>query len=312
MNNTYNVKSPILLIVFNRLETTKIVLSTIKEVKPNKLYIASDGPRKDKDRESLIVQNIRDYIIQNVTWECDIRTLFREENISCGLSVKSAIDWFFENENEGIILEDDLKPNMSFFKYCDELLVKYRDDQRIGMISGNNHIGFQPDKDSYLFSRFFNTWGWATWKRSWVNIDFEMEWLQTSYKKSIISNMGYTKKSLKHCDNIIQAIKSNQVNAWDYQWNMSLSAQNQLSIVPSSNLVANIGFGNNATHTTGKALVEYTNIEELLFPLIHPTKVVPNLDYETLYEKKRIILPRTWTKIIPKQIKVGLKKIWSF
>ena len=147
------LNTAVLFVVFNRLDTTKQVFKAIREAKPPRLYIASDGARETKDGEEQIVKNVREYITSHIDWECEVKTLFREKNLSCGPSVKNAIDWFFQHEECGIILEDDTVPNMSFFRYCEELLIKYKDDTRIGMISGNNHINFIPETDSYLFSK---------------------------------------------------------------------------------------------------------------------------------------------------------------
>lgn len=308
MTNLPSLNTAILFIVFNRLDTTKQVFKAIKEAKPLRLYIASDGARKTKNGEEQIVKDIREYITSNIDWNCEVKTLFRKENLSCGISVKQAIDWFFDNEKMGIILEDDVLPNSSFFRFSEELLIKYQDDDRIGMISGNNHINFNDfGGDSYVFSKFAYTWGWATWQRAWVNMDLEMNWENTNFKNSIISNMGYTTKSEIHWKNNIEAIKKKKVNAWDYQWFLSLSSQNQLCIFPQYNLVANIGFGDGATHTFGEPKQEYIKQRELSFPLIHPRYVLPLKKFEEIYEKLQIKLPVFWKKIIPQPIKNFIK-----
>ncbi len=302
------LKTAVLFVVFNRLDTTKQVFKAIREAKPPRLYIASDGPRETKEGEEQIVKDVREYITSHIDWECEVKTLFREKNLSCGPSVKQSIDWFFDNEEMGIILEDDVIPNTSFFKFSEDLLIKYQFDDRIGMISGNNHINFNDfGGDSYVFSKFAFTWGWATWKRSWVNMDLDMNWENTSFKNSIISNMGYTEKSKLYWQNNINAIKMKKVNAWDYQWFLSLSSQNQLCIFPMYNLVANIGFGDDATHTFGEPKQEYIKQSELSFPLIHPKYVLPLKEFEEVYERMQIKLPVFWRKIIPQPIKKLIK-----
>jgi GR25 family glycosyltransferase involved in LPS biosynthesis len=159
----YNLKIAVLFLIVNRLNTIRQVFAEIKKAKPPRLYIASDGARDDVESETQKVKDVRDFVVDNIDWDCEVKTLFRDGNLGCGLSVKSSIDWFFKQEEMGIILEDDCVPNESFFRFCEELLIKYEADDRVGMISGNNHISYQPNLDSYLFSRYKGCWGWATY-----------------------------------------------------------------------------------------------------------------------------------------------------
>ena len=152
------------------MNTTKNVLEVIKSVRPPRLYIVSDGPRKDILGEAEQVSSVRDYILNSIDWDCSIYTLFRDYNLGSGMNIKNALDWFFANENSGIVLEDDTLPAESFFGYCEELLHKYRDDSRIGAINGSNHLVQGAFDESYSFSNYFGSWGWATWSRSWSNI----------------------------------------------------------------------------------------------------------------------------------------------
>lgn len=168
IDSNYVFNSAILLLIFNRLDTTQLVFEAIQKVKPPRLYIASDGARIDKLSEDSLVGDVRNYVINNIDWDCEVKTLFREENLGCKLAVSGAISWFFQNEGHGIILEDDCLPDHSFFRFCEEMLLKYSDDERIGMISGDNfQFGGSQVEDSYYFSRYPHIWGWATWKRAW-------------------------------------------------------------------------------------------------------------------------------------------------
>lgn len=311
-SETYKLNTAVLFLVFNRLDPVVEVFEVIRQMKPPRFYIAADGARENISGEVEKVKVVRDYIISNIDWDCEVKTLFREKNLSCGPSVKNAIDWFFDHEEKGIILEDDTKPNKSFFRFCEELLNKYSDDNRIGLISGNNHIKFEMKELSYTFSKFYWTWGWATWRRAWQNMDFEMSWQNTQYNQSIIKNMGYSKKSILHWQNNIESIKTNSVNAWDYQWFLSLSTQNQLCIFPSTNLVSNIGFGEDATHTFGFAPKKYTKQEEIQFPLNHPKYILPLEEFEKIYESTNVHKPQFWKKYIPKIVKNRIKRIMSF
>lgn len=286
---------PILFLIFNRPVTTQRVFDAIRLVKPAQLFVASDGPRDDRPGEAEKCEQAR-RIIEAVDWDCEVLTLYREKNLGCGKAVSSAIGWFFEHVEEGIILEDDVVPNLSFFPFCEELLERYRTDQRIGMISGNNHYGVVPNLDSYFFAKSRGCWGWATWRRAWIQMDIEMKWISSQYRRSILSNMGYSDRSIPVWENNIASILAGRVSAWDWQWYMSMAAQNQLCIIPAHNQVANIGFGDDATHTFGSALESYVQTKLLDFPLRHPTCVVPNEHFDFLYEQARIPKPQKFFK----------------
>ena len=297
----------VLLIVFTRLSTTKKVFNAIREARPPRLYIASDGPRENKVGEKEKVDQVRNMILTGVDWDCEIKTLFRDSNLGCGPAVNNAISWFFEQEEMGVILEDDTLPDPSFFYFCQDLLIRYKDDQRIGMISGNNHLPSFRAGESYIFSKFKWTWGWATWRRSWVNQDINLHVLETPYRKSVISNMGHSRKSVKHWEHNIDCINKKSVSAWDYQWFLSLSAQNQLGVFPSSNLVANIGFGEDATHCSGDAPVKFTETNPMIFPLEHPQYILPNIDFDTHYERENVYVGTILNTIVPSSIKSLVK-----
>jgi hypothetical protein len=305
MNNS----TAILLITFNRLDTSKLVFEAIKMAEPPRLYIASDGPRDHVEGEAAAVNEVREYLLKNIDWPCEVKTLFRETNLYCAGSISGAISWFFENEEMGIILEHDTVPDQSFFQYCQELLIKYKTDERVGVISGNNHIYSYKCKDSYLFSKNQCLWGWATWRRAWKNHDQNLKNLESDYRDDIISNMGYSKRSINHWEMNIESIELGRVSTWDYQWFLSLGAQNQLCIFPATNLVANIGFGENATHCKGDAPLGYTDIDTLEFPLKHPDFFVPNRNFEKKFEVAKIKVKTFWKKLIPRSLKKQIKKI---
>ena len=303
------LNTAVLFLVFNRLDTAKQVFKAIREAKPPRLYIAADGARANKEGEDKKVEAVREFILSHIDWDCEIKTFFQDVNIGCGPNVKSSIDWFFDNEEMGIILEDDVVPEESFFPFCEELLIKYKDDSRIGMISGNNHIGNDTFSESYTFSKYKGCWGWATWRRAWKNMDFEMTWIESKSRDVIIKNMGYGKPSIEHWSNAIDNIRYNIVSAWDWQWYFSLASQNQLCIFPRFNLVSNIGFGLEATHTFGKANKSFLLTKKLDFPLVHPLYILGNDNYDKSFEAKKIKKPFTIKNVIPKKIKRLIKKI---
>lgn len=240
-----NYCMPILFIPFSRKDIALQTFERIKQRKPSKLYIFSDGARNIE--EKFIVENIREILLKSIDWECEINTLFCNENSgSAGFSVNRAINWLFEKEEMGIIIEEDVLVHPSFFDYAEELLIKYKTDDRIGMITGRNILESIPSNDSYCFSKYNAIWGWATWQRAWKNSDFNMLWRNSYYEKNILSNKGYRRDKNRSLYEI-KLLEKYNVKTWDYQWVFSLAANNQLCIFPKVNLSANIGSGVEAT-----------------------------------------------------------------
>ena len=279
--NKIDLKTSILFLVFNRLDTTKKVFESIKKARPQKLYIASDGPRNSVMEEFQIVKDVRQAVLENIDWPCEIKTLFRDTNLGCKKAVEGAIDWFFANEEMGIILEDDCLPSQSFFLYCEENLMKYKNDTRITALTGNNFYKNEITDHSYFCSRFAYIWGWATWRRSWLSHKIFLNNFEKIIKSSSL-NLGIPQKkaSLMIIYNAKRAF-SGEVDTWDYQWILSNYLNHGLIITPERNLVKNIGFSKNATHT--KTFVEELVVEkmELTFPLNHPLVMTPNMEYDT-------------------------------
>ncbi|MEO1298117.1 MAG: nucleotide-diphospho-sugar transferase [Cyanobacteria bacterium J06636_16] len=261
------LKSAVLLLTFKRLDTTQKVLQAIGSVKPQRLYISSDGPRSHKEGESEQIQAVRDYVTQNVDWDCEVKTLFREENLGCKYAVFSAMKWFFDHEEAGIILEDDCLPNQSFFWYCAELLEKYQGDRRIAMISGRNDLdGYKASDDNpYFFSSRGLIWGWATWRRTFETFDVELgtakrpvcPWKLARSSTSVIEFL-YRRRNL-------QRIRNQEVSSWAYPWSINMLLNRQLAIIPTHNMIRNIGFDEFATHTL-KVKTDRVPVHELSFP----------------------------------------------
>lgn len=279
-------ETPILFLVYNRPTQTNLTFKSIRSIKPSKLYISADGPRANSSQDRDLSQQVKK-IVSNIDWECDVKYKYESYNMGCGAGVKSGIDWLFENEKLGIILEDDVLAEETFFTFCEELLLKYRDDERISMIAGTNHIQYEPSNFSYFFSKNKACWGWATWKRAWKNMDYEMNWRDGFQSSDVIQNMSVNNRSLRHWRRTISLIDAGKVNAWDWQWYFSVASQNQLTIFPSVNLVSNIGFGESATHTKGKAKTAFLISRNLNFPLKHPEFVCPDFTYDILFEKQK-------------------------
>lgn len=268
----------VLFLVFNRLDTTQQVFQSIREARPPRLYIASDGSRATHSDEDKKVQAIRDYVLANIDWDCEIKTLFRKENLGCKKAVESAITWFFENEEMGIILEDDCLPSPSFFSYCEELLSRYLDDERIMAISGDNfQFGHQRTQDSYYFSRYPHCWGWATWRRAWQQYDKDMKlWPKIRDQKSLNNILG-DRWASRYWQIKFEKTYIGAINTWDFCWTLACWLQSGLTILPNVNLVSNLGFSPGGTHLSNRQ-DPFANLprQTMTFPLRHPSYIVRN------------------------------------
>ena len=274
------LSTPILFLVFNRPEATKEVFEAIRKNKPKKLYIAADGPRENKEGEIRLCNDTR-AITEQIDWDCDIKTLFRDKNLGCKIAVSSAIDWFFDNEEEGIILEDDCLPHETFFPYCEELLATYRDDKRVMMISGLNVLGEFDHPYSYLFSKIGAIWGWATWKRAWDLYDVELKNFPKAKEEKLLHGILTETEQATARENICELVMNGKINTWDYQWTFSRLIHSGLSIVPSQNLIQNIGFDDNATHTSNPELEKlYPEFGQFNFPTVHPYYIAPVKEFD--------------------------------
>ena len=297
--------SPVLFIIFNRPETTAQVFGGIRQAQPKRLYVAADGPRPGRPEDGERCRQAR-AIIDQIDWDCQVFTLFRTENLGCKYAVSSAISWFFEHEPEGIILEDDCLPHWSFFRFCDELLERYRNECRIMSICGANfQKGLWRPSESYYFSRNTHVWGWASWRRAWKSYDLEMEgWpvfaaankLQNIFPESWAARSFWLR--------LLSDVAAGKIDTWDYQWTWSIWQYGGLSILPAHNLVKNIGFSAEATHTKhAEAWLLDMKTEEITFPLVHPDAVKICIEADSRYE-------RTVLNIRPVRMARKLLKAW--
>ena len=306
--------APVLFIVFNRPDTTIKVFEAIRKAKPKRLYISSDGPREEKNGEDQKVRQVRE-IVTAVDWPCELKTLFREKNLGCKYSINNAIDWFFKYEEQGIILEDDCLPHLDFFRYCEILLDYYSNNNKVLAISGTNFINTHKVYDeSYYFSKYFHCWGWATWRRSWRRYDRELSFWQ-SWKYSEDWNRRFTDKvEKKYWEKIFNLAYSKQIDTWDYQFLASLWKTNGLTAIPRVNLVSNIGFGDNASHTTDAAH-RFSNFPlEEIGDLIHPKKIDQDHEkdrdlFNILFEGRYLRMPWILFSYPRKKLGYYLRKI---
>lgn len=242
--------TPVLFMVFNRIETTKQVFDVIRCIKPSSFYIAADGPRKSKENEDKKCKEVREFIITHIDWPCEVKTLFREENLGCGHAISSAITWFFTNVEKGIILEDDCVPSLSFFSYCETLLEKYKNNENIFHISGHNPFTISKDvKESYYFSPYQHCWGWATWKRAWDHYSYGINHTEELFDNRKTRKRVGGKIACDYWARIFTRMEKHEIDTWDYQWTYAILKNQGICINPKNNLVKNIGFQADATHT---------------------------------------------------------------
>jgi hypothetical protein len=245
----YIVQSPVLFLVFNRPDSTRRVFQEIKAAKPKRLYIAADGPRPGKAMDIALCNEVK-MIVADIHWDCEVKTVFNEENKGCKMSVSSAIDWFFDQEDEGIVLEDDCLPAPSFFYFCDRLLEKYRTDKNIFCITGSNlQKGHQRGNASYYFSQLSNIWGWASWKRVWKLYDRELSRYEEGAAIDFLKSNFQDPLLIDHWLDIFHRLKAGKIDTWDQQFQFLTFVENGLCVTPNTNLISNIGFGTDATHT---------------------------------------------------------------
>tara|TARA_B100000886_G_scaffold219394_2_gene152345 strand:+ start:20122 stop:21087 length:966 start_codon:yes stop_codon:yes gene_type:complete len=310
-------KTPILLIIWKRPKATYKLLQVLKKQKPLKVYIACDGPKKNDLDNLNKVKITRDLIKREIDWNTSIKTLYSEENLGCKYGVSKAINWFFQNENEGIILEDDCIPHPDFFEYCEILLEKFREDERIWCISGSNHVGKKIGNESYFFSRYNHCWGWASWKRCWKHYDPEMSLWPKYFSSKLLKTNFPNKKEYYYWKSFFSKFYNRGCDyTWDYQWLFCSLINSGLSVIPNTNLIDNIGFDSDATHTKiGKSPIKVNNIKagkSGVLPIIHPEFIVRSEIADRIVEIKNFSGPYFLTiKWLKKYQKKIINKIFS-
>ncbi len=292
------VDVPVLLIFFTRPDTFKQVFERVKEARPSKLFLACDGPR-DNRPDDLEKINACKKIAEDIDWECEVFTDYSEKNLGCGLRPQSAVSWALGIVDRIVVLEDDCVPDVSFFGYMKELLECYKDDERIGMISGLNHLHeWNCGQYSYLFTPNGAIWGWGTWRRVWKDYDFTISGIKDSYARdllqnSICGNKRARKKKIKIFLEANRKIESEgNIHYWDFQFGFLKAYQSYMSIVPAKNLITNIGVGEGATHfhkvnskKWKKGEVYFMPTESLSLPLKHPPFVMEDVNYTMTVDK---------------------------
>ncbi len=300
----WQMQTPVAFLVFNRPDVTEKVFAEIRKAKPPQLLVVADGPRKEKPDEIEKCQAVRS-IIEKVDWECQVYKNYSDINLGCKLRVSSGLNWVFDTVETAIILEDDCLPHPTFFRFCDELLAKYREDKRVMMISGTNTIGeWKSNIQSYHFSYFGMIWGWASWRRAWQYYDVEMKLWALPEMKTLVRNVLGNDKQYNRVKKALDSIYDGH-DTWDYQFVFSRLSQSGLAIIPSVNLISNIGFGVEATHTKmPEEGISNLSFQPITFPMKDPYGVGVDREYTEKHNQKFIPIS------LPKKIKRKLKQIF--
>lgn len=244
-----SLEVPILFLVFNRPDTTGKVFQSIREARPKRLYVACDGPRDTNGDDEASIAKVQS-IVECIDWPCDLKKLYRKKNLGCKIAVSNAIDWFFDSEEEGIILEDDCLPHPEFFDFCKVLLERYRKNDSVTVITGNNFQGgIARGSASYYFSKYNHCWGWACWRRSWSHYNGELPFWPDWKESNAWRQKLPSRAERRHWGSVFDIVKANEIDSWAYPWTACVWKHGGLTATPNVNLVSNIGFGPDATHT---------------------------------------------------------------
>lgn len=276
------LETPVVLILFNRPDVTRRVLAEIAKARPRTLWVIADGPRPNRPGEKEKVAATRSLIEQfeqQLDRPCQVRRNFSEKNLGCKRRVATGLDWVFGACEQAIILEDDCLPSGDFFKFCQELLNRYHDDERIAVISGDNfQNGRSRTPHSYYFSKYFHCWGWASWRRVWKTFDADMKSWPSFRKRRDLKKWQDSAGEEAYWERIFGDTHAGKIDSWAFAWLYSCWRHDRLTILPDVNLVSNIGFGSDATHTS-QGEHSYANLPtHPICPLNHPTEVSRNIE----------------------------------
>jgi hypothetical protein len=315
MGDLFN--TPILFLIFNRPETTFRVFEQVRKIKPRYLYISADGPRNKAEEEwCQLARTVKD----KIDWPCEVKLRYDDKNLGCKYGVSTGINWFFDQVEEGIIIEDDCLLDLSFFRYAEELLAKYRNDERIMHIGASNFQGANFSiKESYYFSLYNHIWGWATWRTAWKHYDVEVGKGSNKEMKQILDNLFERKQDISFWMDIYKYVRSGNIDTWDYQWMFAIWAAGGLAITPAVNLVSNIGFGAGGTNTQiGDKQFARKPVQPLNFPLVDLDEIsssrsadqyVSDHLFKIAEHAKTFNLKIKFATLMPLAIKNKLKKI---
>ncbi len=306
--------TPVAFIVFNRPDLTARVLDAIRQAQPHQLLIIADGARSDRIGEAEKCQQVRE-ICDRIDWECEVKRNYSDINLGCKKRISSGLDWVFTEVEEAIILEDDCLPHPTFFPFCQELLEKYRGDRRVMSISGDNYLcGLNRTNYSYYFSIYSDIWGWATWRRAWEYNDITMKLLPEIQSGEWLEDiLGSDRRFKEMWDHNFRNSYEGAIDTWDYQWVFACFIQSGLTIIPNVNLISNIGFDENATHTKSSTHLANMQTEALTFPLWHPQFIINDNKSDALNQKylyrPQSLIPQSLIRRLTRKISSKILKL---
>jgi hypothetical protein len=282
-----SLDTPIAFFIFDRPDPTARVFERIAQAQPRRLLIVADGPRDKREIERCETTR---RIVECIHWPCEVERNYAHRNLGCRKRIASGLDWVFDRCERAIVLEDDCLPHPTFFRFAQELLDRYVDDERIGQISGDNfQFGQRRFAHSYYFSRLNHIWGWATWRRAWRLFDESARrWSElrtTDWLERHLENPTFAANT--RC--ALEKVWRGELDTWDVQWVFALWQADALTVLPAVNLVTNIGFGTDATHTrSSRNICANLPVEGIKFPLSHPAEVAR--DAEADHASLRLLL----------------------
>lgn len=284
----FSLQTPVAFLIFNRPDTTERVFNAIAQAKPSKLLVIADGPRAGRVGEAERCAQAR-AVIERVDWECEVLTNYADSNMGCKMRVATGIDWVFQQVEEAIILEDDCLPEQSFFRFCQEMLERYRHHPRVGMVTGGNlQFGQQRGDASYYFSRYSHIWGWATWRRAWQLYQREIPQWPAFREQGWLNQLFETQGERDYWATSFQLVHEGKLDTWDCSWTFATLTHGLLQVVPNVNLISNIGFGPDATHTHVVGIHADMPTSPIQFPLKHPDFILANAEADRYISNDQI------------------------
>ncbi len=305
------MKKPVVLIMFNRPTTTAEVFAKIREYAPEQLFVVADGPRAHKQKEEVLCQQTREVI--QIDWDCQLTTIYSDQNLGCKQRVYTGLNEVFSSVEEAIILEDDCVPHIDFFHYCETMLDYYKDESQIVCISGFNATPEDPGmQESYSFTIIPESWGWATWKRAWSEIDLNMTGWPAYRQSKEFEELSYDLFFKLHWQQKFDDVYTGKTDSWAYPWMFSCWKGKKLTVLPKKNMIHNIGFSEMATHTkTLDPLQAKLAVHSVDYPLVHPTRIVQNVkaDYYAFeyLHGIRLLKHQAHMAVLKKQLEHDLK-----
>jgi hypothetical protein len=301
--NMPKILIPVVIIVFNRSDLTKILLEKLSQFNLSKLYVIMDGARNDNANDKIERDKILN-MLENISFSDKIEMDISDNNLGCRDRVVSGLDWVFKKEESAIILEDDCIPSDTFLEFCQNMINEYKDDERIGVISGTNLIECKHENNAYHFSKYCNIWGWATWRRVWCNYDVDMKILNDKFLQKLQGRFDY-RYEYKYWRAVFNQTKNKDINTWDYQLWLSVWSSGQISIVPSVNQIDNLGFQHvSATHTGDPHPAKDIKARNLTFPLIKPNSMLPDTELDKKIFNLLYRFPSIYARVKNKLIRI--------